>query len=499
LSQADFKKSSIVQTATPNTSHPSQARALETRVPATQKAAYGIGSLGDFFLANVLQGLASPIYVIAMKLDPGILGMIMAAARVLGAACDPIIGNISDNTHSRWGRRKPYILAGAVIGAIAVPLLWTVPRGGLLIQAAYIMFIVAILMVACSLFSVPYGAVGLELTDNYDDRTRVFAWRNYVQTAGVFSGSWFYWFCLLPGFGNEVVGARWLSVIASVIILGAAATALIVVRPRIKAAVAGAKGVSLGKALRVTFSNRPFLLIQFAGLAVAFGTGIDGPIGMYLHLYYACAGNKTLASIVGGSGGTLCTLAIFVATPLGLWLSTKFGKRESAMCGMSIMLLAVFSIPFTMNPHHPYLVVVTWILSTIGMQIVGLMTASMIGDICDEDELATGLRREGSYVSVGSLLGKTCQVAVLLVGGWLPHAAGYLDLSAPPSPVLLERMKWILIGTQLAGVGISLYLLWLYPLNRARALEIRALIEARRANAEDKTQGRACPDLESLR
>lgn len=447
----------------------------------TQKAAYGIGSLADFFLANVLQGLASPIYLIAMRLDPGVLGSILAAARVLGAGCDPFVGNISDNTQGRWGRRKPYALVGAIAGAIALPLLWTVPAGGMALRGTYIILVVAVLMVAASLFSVPYGAIGLEMTDNYDERTHVFAWRNYIQTAGVFSGSWFYWFCLLPVFGNEVVGARWLSVIASVVVLGAAFSAIGILRPRVQAAVREAKGVSLGKALRVTLSNRPFLLIQFAGLVVAFGTGVDGPIGMYLHLYYTCGGNKTLASVVGGSGGTLCTAIIFVATPLGLWLSTRFGKREAAVCGMGVMLLSVLSIPFTMTPRWPYLIVTSWILSTVGMQIVGLMSASMIGDICDEDELATGLRREGSYVSVGSFLSKTCQVAVLLVGGWLPHAAGYLDSSVPPSEFLLIRMKWILIGTQLVGVGLSLFLLWMYPLTRARAMTTRRVLEARHA------------------
>ena len=62
----------------------------DSRLPVTQKAAYGVGSLADFFLANVLQRLASPIYVIAMKLDPGVMGIILAAARVLGTGCDPV-------------------------------------------------------------------------------------------------------------------------------------------------------------------------------------------------------------------------------------------------------------------------------------------------------------------------------------------------------------------------------------------------------------------------
>ena len=115
-------------------------------------------------------------------------------------------------------------MCGAVIGAILLPLIWTPPIPSQAGRFAYLLLILSIYGMAFSVFSVPYGALGIELTTNYDERTRVMAWRGYVQLAGTLSSSWFYWFCLLPMFGNEVVGARWLGVTVGIIMLIAAVT-----------------------------------------------------------------------------------------------------------------------------------------------------------------------------------------------------------------------------------------------------------------------------------
>ncbi len=94
----------------------------------------------------------------------------------------------------------------------------------------YLVLMLSIYAAAFSIFSVPYGALGIELTTNYDERTRVMAWRGYVQTAGTFGSAWFYWFCLLPVFGNEVVGARWLGVIVGLVMLAGAMTTVVACR-----------------------------------------------------------------------------------------------------------------------------------------------------------------------------------------------------------------------------------------------------------------------------
>jgi GPH family glycoside/pentoside/hexuronide:cation symporter len=413
------------------------------------------------------------------------VGIAMAVTRMIGAATDPVVGMVSDNTRTRWGRRRPYIVIATLLGAIMLPLLWMVPGHTPLVQYSYVIAMVALFSIIYSFFSVPYGALGLELTNDYDDRTRVFAWRGYIQMSAVFTGSWFYWFCLRPVFKNEIIGVRWLSVIAGVIMVSCAMAMVRSLRERKQrtqpAATQPKEHIPLGIAIKQTFKNRPFILIQAATLVVFLGTGVDGPIGMYLHVYYACQGNKEYASLISGAGGTLATISIFLAPPLAMWLSTRMGKREAALGGMLIMLLGVLIIPITLSPAHPYWVIATWVLSTIGSQCSALMASSMMADICDEDELVTGLRREGTYFATAGFLAKSCQMLVLLIGGWIPHLAGYTNFAVAPSTHQLERMKLILIGTQMTGLLIAIALIWCYPITRARAMATRRLLDDRKS------------------
>jgi GPH family glycoside/pentoside/hexuronide:cation symporter len=388
---------------------------------------------------------------------------------------------LSDNTASRFGRRKPFILAGTVIGAIMLPFIWMPPHGSHTIQFVYVVVMVAIFSAFYSVFAVPYGALGYELTGDYDERTRVFAWKNYIGMIGVFSASWFYWFCRRPIFGNEIVGVRWLSVFSGLLMLLCTIAVLRGCTEKVQKPRDARARIPVIQALKFTFNNKPFLLVQAATLVVVLGTGVDGPIGAYLHVHYTCQGNKDYASLIGGVGGTLATLSIFIATPLGAWLSAHVGKRYSAMAGMTIMLLSVLILPWVLTPAHRWWVVSAWILSTIGMQCATLMFSSMMADICDEDELLTGQRREGSYAAGGSFLNKTNQVIVLIAGGWLPRLAGYWDSTRAPTLHQLERMKLLLITTQVIGVVASLVCIWCYPLTRARSERTRRELDRRRS------------------
>src|SRR5258705_5919375 len=112
------------------------------------------------------------------------------------------------------------------------------------------MVIFSFYAVVISVFSVPYGALGIQLTTNYDERTRVMAWRGYVQTAGTFGSAWFYWFCLLPVFGNEVVGARWLGIIVGVVMLAGAVATVVACREKTEK-IARQPKIAPGAALRV--------------------------------------------------------------------------------------------------------------------------------------------------------------------------------------------------------------------------------------------------------
>lgn len=451
-----------------------------SRVPTWQKLAYGLGGLSDFFYLNVVNALAIPIFTVALRMDPILVGIAMAVPKIIGALTDPIVGSVSDNTRSRWGRRRGFILTGAILGGILLPLVWTPPVPSQSGMFLYLCLLLGVFAMGYSVFSVPYTALGLELTTDYDERTRVLAWRACVQTLGTLAGAWFYWFCLRPVFPNEVVGARWLSIIAGFVVIGGALVTVIGCKEHTRE-ISSQPKIPLKSALKLTLRNRPFLLLQSAMLILALGVGCEGYIGNYVHIYYTCQGNKDMASLIGGFGGSIAVFASLAAVPIGLLLSTHLGKREAAICGLLISLVGICLLPFTLVPESPYHVVISWVIIAFGLPVTSLMFGSMMADICDEDELATGMRREGSYVAVAGFVGKLAAVTTLLLGGWLPHLAGYIDPSLLPSLPQLQTMRTMLIVIQIAGVLCALGVLWFYPITRERSAETRLLLDQRKS------------------
>ena len=465
--------------------HPSQPAPASERVPVWRKAAYGAGGLTDFLFPNTVNALAIPIYSIALEMDPLLLGIALAVPRVMGAISDPLAGAVSDNARTRWGRRRPFILCGAVIGALLLPLIWMPPAATQFGRFIYLLLILSIYAAAFSIFSVPYGALGIQLTTNYDERTRVMAWRGYMQTAGTFGSAWFYWFCLLPVFGNEVVGARWLGVIVGLVMLAGALATVVACREKTET-IAKQPKIALGAALGFTLRNRPFLLLQSVTVILVLGLGCETVIGSYVHIYYTCQGSKTFASYITGIGGTLTIFSTLAALPFGLWLSTHTGKRQGALVGLVIALIGVCLMPFLLVPAQPYLIMIEWVILAFGIPCANLMFSSMTADICDEDELVTGLRREGAYVAVGGFFGKVAQVGTLLLAGALPRMAGYLDTSVPPQLSELKVMRAMLIGIQFVAVLVAIIIIWFYPLTRSKSEATRRLLDERKRQKLDR-------------
>jgi GPH family glycoside/pentoside/hexuronide:cation symporter len=140
--------------------------------------------------------------------------------------------------------------------------------------------------------------------------------------------------------------------------------------------------------------------------------------------------------------------------------------------------------PFLFVPAKPYLIMVEWVILAFGIPCADLMFSSMTADICDEDELVTGLRREGAFVAVGGFFGKVAQVATLLLAGALPRMAGYVDTSVPPTLRELKVMRAILC-VQFVAILAAITIIWLYPLTRSRSEATRRLLDERRRQAAD--------------
>ena len=427
-------------------------------------------------------------------MDTGLLGVATAIPKIIAAFTDSVMGSVSDNTRSRWGRRRPFILVGAILGAVLLPFLWFPPvKYGNWGMFAYISVLTSIYTMIYSLYFVPYQALGYELTKDYDERTRVQAWKGYVSTIGFFMAPWFFWFCTRDCFPSLVVGTRWLSVLAgAVIVLGAVLT---VVFCREKAELQKQEKIGLGQALRMTFRNRPFLLLQGAVLFMTMGICCGGTVGFYLLLDYVCQGDEKFFGLLAGVTGTFSTAMTFVGMALGVWLSTHLGKRNTSLAGLVTILLSIGLVAIFLRPsypwltvlpvqYHPWLTIIPGLLMNLGLQSCNLMFSSMTADICDEDELVTGLRREGAYVAVAGFLNKIMSVVLLVVSGFMPYLVGYKVMALKPTFEQLVGMKWVLIGAQSLFTVVALVFLIFYPITRARSAWTRRQLDEKHKTAD---------------
>jgi glycoside/pentoside/hexuronide:cation symporter, GPH family len=140
----------------------------EDRVAHTKKLAYGSGMISYGLMVNSYFQLVNPIFNIALGMNPAVIGMITAVSRLWDAVTDPVMGKISDNTRSRFGRRRPWILIGSLFTAVAFAAIWWFPRD--YSNAFYISWLVVTTLMfylGVTIFSVPYIALGMEMSPDY--------------------------------------------------------------------------------------------------------------------------------------------------------------------------------------------------------------------------------------------------------------------------------------------------------------------------------------------
>jgi len=464
------------------------------RVPLLSKVAYGAGGMADFLNTQLPGGLAIPVYARHFGMDTGLLAIANAVPRLIAVVSSSLIGGISDNTRTPWGRRKPYILAGAVLCALVLPLLWLAPAGASsLTLLLFFGGILSIYSIFDSMLSVPHQAMGLELSNDYDERTRVQAWKGYISALGFFMAPWFYWFCTREVFSDVVQGAIVLSVLVGLIIIAGAAMTVAFCREKTTEAMHQEK-IALWPALKLTCRNRPFLLLQGAAVFLMFSISCGGTVGFYLNIDYVCGGDEKFGALLGGVAGTVTTSMTYVGTMLGLWMSTHLGKRTVGLFGLLLvvaggLLVSVFLapryewLPWIPEQHHPWFTMVPGIVINLGLQACNLVFSSMLADVCDEDEVSTGLRREGAYVAVATAINRTVGIVLILVAGFMPYLAGYTDMSVRPTEGQLVAMKWILIAVQGTAALAALAFLWFYPITRHRAESTRRVLDERHRGA----------------
>ena len=461
----------------------------QAHVPLRTKVMWGFGGLADNFMFNTMTALGTMVYVNHFKLTPALAGLALGLPRIFDAITDPIVGNMSDNSKSRFGRRRSYMFVGVIGCVLLLPLLWTLPMTETAanpwysnVPFLYIVVLGSLLALAYTFFVVPYTALGFELTPDYDERTRVVRWRMYIGLFGSLAAGWLFRLAADEYWPNLGEGAFWVTVGVAGIVLVSGMIPVFGCKEDL--AVEGQEPIRFFEAVRCTLGNRPFLILFFAYVTIIVALFSAQSIAPLLLQHYVFGGD---AIRLGNYQGTLMTMGValsYASILLIGWISMRTSKRFAMVCGLSLAFAGTAFGFVAIDPRWPWLLFVSTFVAYLGLQGCWLMVDSMTADVCDDDELRSGRRREGMFSAVKGFGLKAAQGLTFGLGGYMATAAGY-------DPQLVEhsgldadtawKMKVALIGFQCAGLLVAMGIMWLYPISRQRAEETqRRLREAAR-------------------
>ena len=387
----------------------------EDRIRFSQLAAYGAGGIIPIALFNIAGILVGLMGNISLGLSAFWLGVILIIPRLWDALSDPVIGHLSDNTRTRWGRRRPFLLLGGILVAVFFVIMWWIPKGDRVrlwfptetgfqaFQLVYILLSLLLFFTACNIFEIPHGALGMEMTTDYHERTRLFSAKSFVGNLFAMSTPWLFALANLERFkgtGNEADGMRYVSIMIAVVLIPLSFWWTFQLREPGFSKAAKHEKTPFWKDMKRTASNRNFARLTLAVFTLAMGFNFVQLLGSYIPIFYVFGGDKVAGAYLLGINGTIWAVTGLLAVfPLN-WISPKLGKRNTLAIAILLMCLAQLSKIVCYNPHFPYLVVIPTILLSAGMLFFFTLGSSMVGDICDEDELAMGYRAEGSYYSI---------------------------------------------------------------------------------------------------
>lgn len=435
-----------------------------------QMIAFGTGGIVAIALFNIAGQLIGLIGNTSLGLSAFWLGVVLIIPRLWDAISDPIVGHFSDNTRSRWGRRRPYLLVGGISVAISFVLLWWVPQGDTLhqwipsesgqqlFQLGYILFFLLIFFTACTIFEVPHGALGMGLTRDPHERTKLFSAKSFFGNLFAMGTPWLFVLANLEIFrgvsGNEVDGMRYVSLIVAAVLIPLSIWWFIAIPERQTPALIAQKKTSFWSDMRHTCQNKSFRTLVLVIFVLAMGFNFVGLLNYYIAIYYLYGGDKLAAGALLGVTGTVWAVTGLLAVfPLN-WLSPKIGKRNTLILAICFMILAQITKIFCYNPDYPYLVIIPTILLSAGMLFFFTLGASMLSDVCDEDDLARGERIEGSFYSVYWWFIKIGTALASLVTGVLLLTTQFDEKQV----VLAEKLKGSLteINVTLDNLSINL-------------------------------------------
>lgn len=511
--------------------------ATKDRVSFLEKSAFGAGHLVNNLLPGALSFFMF-FLLTAFGMDPVYAGLLGGLPRIFDAITDPIMGFISDNTKSKWGRRRPYIFIGAIASGLLFALLWQLDENNSqMYNFWYFLILSMIYLIGNTMFSTPLIGLGYEMTSDYNERTRLMAFSQTVGQIAWMIVPWFWVIIADPDvFPSQAEGVRTMSlyVAGACIILGILPA--IFCRGIDSAKMENRKEISfktLFSNLKDLFSgiaqvakNKPFVKLCGATFLVFNGFQMVAAFSVYIIVFSMYNGDY-------GAAGTWpawfsmisAILTAFIVIPIISAMARKWGKRKAFIASTMISIVGyllkwwgfdneanakfnetelaqsmnegVTSLFQSMQPTldsigmswfsidatqgAPWLIFAP--LPFIAFGIGGLFTLmmSMTADVCDLDELENGMpRKEGTFGAIYWWMVKLGQALALVLAGIVLKAVGFDQNAAVQTAETMINLRIADIVIPALTAFIAIVVMRKYSLTEKRSREIKEILVDRR-------------------
>lgn len=462
----------------------------EDKVSVPAKAAYALGGTTDIFGHWLYNSIANPVFNVFLGLSPTQVSLALGATRFVDAFTDPLFGWLSDNTRSKWGRRRPFILIGSVLAGLLLPCLFMARPSWSNSQIFWFMLISASLYAPIiSAYNMPYQSLGAELTPDYNERTNIMSWKAVIQKlSGAMLGGAL-WLATRPFFNDPETGkpdiargAVWAAAIAGAIMIIAGICNFVFVRERYYEKAQAQQKVSFVSMFGDTFRCKPYLILLGTALVYAIPTGLVGTLGFYATTYYVFKGDVAAGATISFWNNIGYAVFGIAGVPVAAALAKRLGKQKALSFTLATGIVAFGSSWWLYTPENPWLSVIANGLNGFSATGLWVVLPSMCADVVDYDETLSGKRQEGAYSSTFSWVLKVgMSVSMLVVGPLLDQVSGFdAKLEGNQAPETITWIRGMFAGIPVAALVVAFILVQLYPLTRERMQEIRAQLEARR-------------------
>ncbi|NEQ30893.1 MAG: MFS transporter [Leptolyngbya sp. SIO4C5] len=453
------------------------------------KLAYGAGDLGPAMTANVLAFFLLFFFTNVAGLNPALAGSILLIGKVWDAINDPIVGVLSDRTQSRWGRRYPWMMFGAVPFGLLFIVQWLVPSTNAWVLFAYYVLVSVLFNIAYTAVNLPYTALTPELTSDYNERTSLNSFRFAFSLGGSILSLVLAQIIFSQMAGNPVGQYTLLASICAVLSVASLFWCVWGTWSRSYAATGRDRGeqavddTPFTEQLRIALRNRPFLYVIGIYLCSWLGVQVTAAIIPYFVVNWMGQPEAVFTQVALAVQGT-ALIMLFV------WgaISNRVGKKAVYFMGMVLWIGAQAGL-FFLQPGQVGLMYGLAVIAGLGVSTAYLIPWSMMPDVIDLDELQTGKRREGIFYGFMVLLQKFgLAIGLFLVGqalelsGFQESVAGQPIPVQPDSALLAIRIAIGPLPTICLIIG--LILAYFYPITRTVHTEILLKLAERQQQRE---------------